>query len=213
VRRPRPRPRPRPRALAGAVLLLAVLLLAAGCGVVADDGPRAIPRAQVPFHLLTRTPPSTTTTTALADVPVTVYFVAPDQQALVTAARTVPTDNTLRTVLHTLFAGPTTVEKTRGVRTAIGSGVRLLKVRPERPGAGTAVVTLDFNQAFGQISGTQQVLAVAQLVFTTTAYLGTGFGVQFEIDGVATDVPTATGAQVAGPVHRTRYASLAPAGP
>ncbi len=197
----------RPRAVAAAVLALVVT---AGCGVVAAGGPRPIPRAQVPFHLLTKTPPTTTTTTALADVPVTVYFVAPTQETLVTAARAVPTDNTLRTVLHALFAGPTTVERTRGVRTAIGSDVRLLKVRPERPGPGTTAVTLDFNQAFGQISGTQQVLAVAQVVYTTTAYLGTGIGVQFEIDGVATDVPTATGAQVAGPVHRTRYAPLAP---
>ncbi|MGH9092537.1 MAG: GerMN domain-containing protein, partial [Acidimicrobiales bacterium] len=155
--------------------------------------------------------PSTTTTTAPADVPVTVYFVGATDQTLTTAQRTVPTDNTLKTVLRALLGGPTTVEKSYGVRTVVSPDVHLVKAKPDRPTGGTGVVTLDFNQAFGEISGTQQVLAVAQVVYTTTAYMGSGYAVQFEIDGVATDVPTATGAQVAGPVKRTTYASLAPA--
>lgn len=194
-----------------AVPALVVLCLVAGCGVVSDSGPHAIPQGQVPFHLLTKEPPSTTTTTQpVADVVVTVFFVAADQQSLVTARRAVPTTGSLRTVLHALFGGPTTVEKTAGIRTAISSDVHLLGVRPKVPKSTTAVVTLDFNQDFGLISGTQQVLAVAQIVYTVSGYLGTGVGVQFEINGVATDVPTVTGAQASGPVHRTRYATLAP---
>lgn len=188
--------------------LVAVAVAATACGVVAGGGAHAIPDSEVPFHLLTKETPSTTTTTAPANVPVNVYFVSPTQQSLIAAQRTVPLDNTLRTVLHALFAGPTTVEKSKGVRTSISTNVGLLRARPERPDGATGVVTLDFNQAFGDISGTQQVLAVAQIVFTTTDYLGAGYGVLFEIEGVATDVPTVTGAQVAGPVHRTTYASL-----
>lgn len=188
--------------------LVAVALTATACGVVAGGSAHPIPDNEVPFHLLTKETPSTTTTAAPANVPVTVYFVSPTQQSLVSAQRTVPLDNTLRTVLHALFAGPTTKEKSAGVRSSISPDVRLLRARPERPDGATGVVTLDLNQAFGDISGTQQVLAVAQIVYTTTAYLGTGYGVLFEIDGVATDVPTVTGAQVPGPVHRTTYASL-----
>ena len=140
----------------------------------------------------------------------TVYFVAPTQQYLITSQRTVPTTDTLRTVLHALFGGPTTVEKTYGVRTAISSSVSLLRVKPSSPKSTTTTVTLDFNRAFGQISGTQQVLAVAQVVYTVTGYLGPTFGVQFEIEGVPTDVPTDTGAQVSGPVHRTEVLRPSP---
>ena len=82
----------------------------------------------------------------------------------------------MRTVVHALLAGPTSVERLAGVRTAISPDVQLLRAKPERPtGTGTtAVITLDFNQAFGAISGTQQVIAVAQIVYTVTAYMGTG---------------------------------------
>ena len=67
------------------------------------------------------------------------------------------------------------------------------------------VVTVDFNTAFGLISGTQEVQAVAQVVFTVTKQVGRQIGVQFEIEGVPTDVPTATGAEVAGPVSYDKY--------
>lgn len=197
-----------PRALA----LVAVAVTAGACGVGGGGGAQAVPAGQVPFHLLTKEPPSTTTTTAPAAVPVTVYFVSGAGPTLTTAPRTVPVQNTLRTVVDALLAGPTTVEKSYGVRTAVSQSVQLLRARPDRPTGATGVVTLDFNQAFGAISGAQQVLAVAQIVYTVTGYMGAGYGVQFQIDGVPTDVPTATGAQVTGAVRRTTYASLAPTG-
>lgn len=197
--------------LAALAALVVLALVAGGCGVGADGGAKAIPDDQVPFHLLTKAPPSTTTTTVPAAVPVTVYFEAGASQALTPAQRAVGVQNTVRTVVHALLAGPTTVERSAGVRTALSQNVQLLKAKPEHPGAtATPVITLDFNQAFGAISGTQQVVAVAQIVYTVTAYMGAGYGVQFEIEGVPTDVPTSTGAQVTGPVKRTTYASLAP---
>ena len=197
---------------ARAVAFVALAVVAGGCGVGAAGGARAIPSDQVPFHLLTKEPPSTTTSTPPPGVPVTVFFEAGASQALTPAQRTVGVSNTVRTVVHALLAGPTSVERLAGVRTAISTDVQLLRAKPERPtGTGTtAVITLDFNQAFGAISGTQQVMAVAQIVYTVTAYMGTGYGVLFQIGGVATDVPTASGAQVTGPVKRTTYASLAP---
>jgi spore germination protein GerM len=198
----------------GGLLAAAVLMGSAGCGVVADGGPRAIPATQVPFHLLTRAVPTTTSTTApIATAAVTVYFVAHTQQFLYLAQRAVPAPATLRTVLDELLAGPTTTERTAGVRTAIGDGVRLLSVRPLVIKPSTDVVTVDFNLSFGQISGTQQVQAVAQVVFTVAALLGPQVGVQFQIDGAATDVPTDTGAQVGGPVTKSQYASLTPTAP
>lgn len=196
---------------AAALAAVAALCASAGCGVPAGGGPHAIPRVQVPFHLETKFVPTTTTTTApVATAAVDVYFVSQTQQYLVAAQRAVPAPATLHTVLDELLAGPTTAERTAGIRTAIGSGVQLLAVRPLAIKPTTAVVTLDFNLAFGQISGTQQVLAVAQVVYTVTADLGRQVGVEFQIEGNTTDVPTVTGAQVAGPVYWHQYATLTP---
>lgn len=203
-----------PHPWAAPLAALVAVCCTAGCGVVAGGGPHAIARGQVPFHLLTKVVPTTTTTTApVATSAVTVYFIGQSGQYLVPAERAVPAPPTLRTVLEELLAGPTTAERTVGVRTALGSGVRLLAVRPAEPKPTTTTVTLDFNLAFGQISGTKQVLAVAQVVFTVGAVLGRQIGVRFEIDGNPTDVPTDTGAQVAGPVDAQQYASLAPPTP
>jgi hypothetical protein len=188
----------------GLVPVLAIAVLAAGCGVIATSGPHAIPQSQVPFHLLTRKAPTTTTTTApLNIVPVTVWLVSPTQQYLVPVQRSLRTTATLRTVLNALLDGPSTPEREKGVRTAISGTVHLLGWK-----ATTSLATLDFNQAFGQISGTEQVLAVAQVVFTASGELGENCGIQFKIDGVPTEVPTATGAQVAGPVHLLQYLTL-----
>jgi spore germination protein GerM len=199
--------------MAGGVLAaLSVLLLASGCGVGSTGGPSAIPKNQVPFHLLTRVVPTTTTTVApVATAAVTVYFVEPGHQHLVAAPRAVPAPPSVRTVLEELLAGPTTAERATGVRTALTDAVHLLAVRPSVVKPTTDTVTVDFNTAFGLISGTQQVLAVAQVVYTITSQAGRQIGIQFQIEGVTTDVPTATGAEVGGPVFYRQYESLTPA--
>lgn len=189
---------------------LAVAALVGGCGVTTDGGPHAISKSQVPFHLLDPAAPTTTTTTpSVVTVPVTVYFVGPSQQYLVPAQRSVATSATLTTVLEALLAGPTPVEAGKGIKTAFGSGVKLLKAKVT-PDVDPDVATVDFNQAFGQISGTQLVLAVAQVVYTVAAEIDQDIGVQFEIAGQPKEVPTATGAQVPGPVHLLQYVTLTP---
>jgi spore germination protein GerM len=188
---------------------LAVLVVCSGCGVVAAGGPNAIPKGQVPFHLLTKVVPTTTSTTApVATAAVNVYFVGQTHQYLVPATRAVPAPPTLHTLLEELLAGPTTAEHTAGVRSAISDSVRLLSVKPAVVKPSTDVVTVDLNTSFGLISGTQEVLAVAQVVFTVTSQVGREIGVQFQIDGVTTDVPTATGGEVAKPVSYRQYATL-----
>ncbi len=190
----------------GLALATVVLLGAAGCGVSYDSGPHAIPANQIPFHLLS---PATTTTTrppAAVSVPVTVYFVGPTRQSLVPSARSVAPPETLTEVLDVLLAGPTTLEAARRVTTALSSNVRVRSATV----SGT-IATINFNTAFEEISGTAQVLAVAQVVYTVTGQLGTEVGVQFAIDGTPVPVPTATGAEVTGPVHLLDYVALAPA--
>ena len=138
---------------------------------------------------------------------------ASTQQHLIAAQRVVvPTANldaTLTAAVDALLAGPTAPEVAAGDVTAFSNGVRLLSA-DVTGGVTTRVATVNFNQAFGEISGSLQVLAVAQVVFTVTHQLGQTTGVQFEIQGVPIEVPSASGAQVPGPVHLAQYATRGP---
>jgi spore germination protein GerM len=149
-----------------------------------------------------------TTPSPAFTVPVLVYLVDPTAQHLVSSQRLVAPPAQLSAVLDALLAGPTASELALGVQTAISSGVRVLGASVDG-----GVATVNFNSAFGQISGPQQVLAVAQVVFTVTSQLTPETGVAFEIGGTPTDVPIATGAQVPGPVHLLQYVALAPPAP
>jgi len=184
--------------------------LAAGCGVPTQAAPQTIPRAQVPFHLLDPEAPTTTTTTPPPPftVPVLVYLVASTGQNLVSSQRLVAPPAQLSAVLDALLAGPTAGELALGTQTAISSEVRVLGAS-----VNGGVATVNFNSAFGEIVGPQQVLAVAQVVFTVTSQLSPETGVTFEIGGTPTNVPIATGAQVPGPVHLLQYVALAPPPP
>jgi spore germination protein GerM len=197
----------RPRLAAAAVAVAAVALSA--CGIPTTGGPKPVSKPDVPFHLLAPQAPTTTTTTippTAFSVPVTVYFVAPSRQSLVATARSVEPPETLGAVLGVLLDGPTAIESDRNISTGFTAGVKVLDTTVTG-----STATVDFNRAFGQISGTPQVLAVAQVVFTVAAQLGTDAGVQFEIAGKPTPVPTSSGAQATGPVHLLQYAGLAPA--
>lgn len=185
-------------------------VLVAGCGVTTGGGPHAIANNRVPYHLLAHAPPTTTTTTvpSVFTVPVNVYFVSPTGQDLVPSQRLVAPSATLTTVLEALLAGPTALEEQKGLRTAFSGDVKLIKARLT-----PTVATVDFNQTFGQISGTELVLAVAQVVYTVTGDTNGSIGVQFEITGQPKEVPTATGAEVPGPVHLQQYVALTPSAP
>lgn len=203
-----PRRRPAGRFLWMAPLLALCLT---GCGVPTQDSPRAIPRAQVPFHLLDPQAPTTTTTTVPSPpftVPVLVYLVDDTGQHLISSQRLVAPPAPLSAVLDALLAGPTASEQALGVQTAMSSDVRVL-------GASVSggVATVNFNSAFGEITGPEQILAVAEVVFTVTSQLTPETGVAFQIGGIPTNVPVATGAQVPGPVHLLQYAALAPQPP
>jgi len=65
------------------------------------------------------------------------------------------------------------------------------------------VVTVNFNDAFGQITGADAELAVYQVVATVVTAQDNKLdtGVLFEIDGIPTSVPVSSGAQVSRPVY------------
>ena len=181
-----------------AALLVAGSLVA--CGIPADSQPQAINRKDIPFDLLA---PSTTIAgpgTPGPRVPVNVYLVG--ITGLVPVTRGVRAPATLPEALSALLAGPTDTEVADGLRTSITSQTSV-SAGP----VGFGVGTVDLGGAFGQVGGQEQILAVAQLVFTATGVPGIT-KVQFTLAGRPVEVPAGDGTLTQGPLGRSDFPSL-----
>jgi hypothetical protein len=185
----------------GLVALIAIPLTLAACAVPTQSGPSTIAPSHVPFNLLNPTPPTTTTTQPNPSslVPVKIYYLSPTEQ-LLAVNRVVVLPAALTSVLTALVAGPTSSETSNGITTAIPNNVMVLSAVAQG-----AVVTVNFNEAFGQITGASTEQSVSQVVATVAAQNGLSTGVIFEIDGQRTSVPIASGAQVPGPVYLLQF--------
>jgi spore germination protein GerM len=185
----------------GRVAVCAVLvggLALAACGIPTQQTPSSISPGRVPLVLTNPaaagTPP--TQPNAKSEVQVTISLLDSDN-ALAPVHRFVQVPAPLVSIITAMLGGPTQNEENDGLYTAIPSDVAVLTVPPPQG----PVVTINFNDAFGEITGTDAELAVAQVVATVVAWKGKpGTSVLFEIDGQPTSVPTSSGAQVSGPV-------------
>lgn len=184
-------------------------LVAAGaalgaCGVPVDSGPHRLAAGELPLGL---TAPSTTTTTQAgprtprAVAVVQVYLVARD--LLVPRSRVIPSPATPAAQLGALMAGPLPAEAAAGLRSAIPAGTSVLDVHLERGGR----LLIDVSGVFAQTGGPDQILAIAQVVYTATA-LPDVAEVSFELAGQPVEVPTEDGTLVVGPVSRANFAAL-----
>ncbi|MGH9100663.1 MAG: GerMN domain-containing protein [Acidimicrobiales bacterium] len=183
-------------------LVVGALVLGA-CGVPTQ--PSASPISTGRSHIsLPPTRPTVSPCTRSGCVSVDVYFVTTDDY-VVPADRVVPRDAELSSVVRSLLSGPTPAEQAKGIRTALGGGIRLLSASVTD---GDKIATLNFNTHFFTLSGPQEVLAVAQVVFTVTS-VAPDTGVTFQIDGGPIPVPVGTGALATTiVVHASEYASL-----
>jgi spore germination protein GerM len=190
--------------VAGVLILVAVGTSA--CGIPTNGTPTAIAKTDVPFHLLS---PVTSTTVhpvvrAPVTVPATIYLVE-HAQHVYAVSRNIPIPATLSEILGALLEGPTAAESELGLQSFL-SGTTT-RVRATVSGG---IATVDFFSANPvQVVGPDQTLAIAQMVFTATEQPGVT-GVVFKIDNRAIDVPTASGAEVPGPVKRSSYQPQAP---
>lgn len=179
------------RALAVALCLLAVLT---ACGVDPQPQPEriAVPTA----------PPGTVPPPADdAGQEVVVYLVRGADLAPVTRATREVTPASAVTLLA---AGPTREEVViRDLRTAVAP--QSIAVDVGLPGGITAV---SVTREFAGITGGNQLLAVAQVVWTLTELPGTA-RVLFLLDGRPLEVPTDDGLSE-GPVGRDQLLSVAP---
>ena len=193
------------RAVRAALVMTAVALGTAACGIPTASAPTPIARSAVPYHLLN--PPTTTTTLPgtppAVGVAEQIYLVAPDGH-LVAVTREVAVPASLSQVLGALLAGPTTTESSAGIQSFLThTGVTVTTTESG------GIATVHFSTNPIQVVGPDQTLAVAQVVYTVTQQPGIT-GVSFAIGGKPIDVPTAAGAQVPGPVGRADYLPQAP---
>jgi spore germination protein GerM len=185
--------------LAAVAMLVAFAALAAGCSIPTQGDPSSIPPSKVPFNLLDPHPPTTTTTQPKGLVSVQVFFIDSSTQQLQAEQRYVAPPAPLTSIITAMLGGP--AENETAVQTAIPSDVSVLSTNTA-PGN---VVVVNMNNAFRQITGVDQQLAVGQIVATVAAASGFGTGVVFEIDGQRTPVPIANGSEVNGPVYLIQF--------
>jgi hypothetical protein len=192
--------RPRLRT-ATALLWTATLALAlSACGLGVDASPNIVNPKRVPFGLLK--PPTPTTSPSIPSQYVTIYLDGP--QRLVAVSREVPTPVSPERVLRALGQGPTAAEASEGLQSPISTAAPLTLLRLE-----THMATVTMASGFTSLTGEDQTLAMAQLVYTLTILPGID-AVSVRINGKKAKVPTGKGTLSRGPLDRTDYATVAP---
>jgi spore germination protein GerM len=174
-------------------------LALAACGIPTQQQPSSISPSRVPLGLASPAGPGTATTqpNTKSEVRVTIYLLNADN-TLAPVYRYVQVPAPLNSIITALLAGPTQADENNGLYTTLPSDVAVLPAAPPQG----SVVTVNFNDAFGQITGADAELAVYQVVATVVLAQGKlDTGVLFEIDGQPTSVPVSSGAQVSGPVY------------
>ena len=182
------------------VAAAAAMLVAAGCGLPVGDPPTRIDPSTVPFHLLD--PRST----AAPENPVgpTAHIYLVDKDRLTQVRRHVGGANVIQGAVRTLLLGPTAPEVSDGLRTAIPAETRLISLD-----VFNSVATVDLTKEFGALGGSDQVLAVAQIVFTLTESPRI-HAVEFAVADQLVAVPDGRGSVGTGLRTRADYRSLAP---
>ncbi|RFU20407.1 GerMN domain-containing protein [Geodermatophilus marinus] len=178
-------------------VLIAVVLLVlalAGCGVPVQPRPE-------PVEVPTPTRTSAGVPTA-GGASVQLWFVRGTRLEPV-FRRSAPAD--LHAALDLLVAGPTPGEASAGLRTAL---VPQTLRQAEQDGLLEGVLTLSASRAFTGVGGGDQLLAVAQVVWTVTGFPGVD-AVRVVVGGVPLEMPTDAGLTVE-PVDRGDYRSVRP---
>lgn len=180
----------------GTAILLVLLALATGaCGVAEDSAARVTPADDVPFGLLDETV-TTVPATGAEGTETNVCLALDGSLLLVGRARGGETP--LESLRELVLAGPTEGEADLGLRTAMGDDTI------EDISASGGLATVELTEAFTELPGDQQLLALAQMTCTLTAQNGVS-RVRFSLDGEDLEVPVQGGSLVRRPVTRDDY--------
>jgi len=183
-------------------LLAVVCCLCSGCGVPFDDSPREIDPGRVPFGLLEEDATSSTTISPAARAAAELYLIRSDRLARVTRDIAIPL--TPQKLVVALLQGPTDAEAAANLRTAITATSGASATEPE-----AGLVRVELGRSFATSGAADQVLAIAQLVFTVTGVPGAS-RVSFTVSGRPVEVPTADGTLSSAPLGRSDFVALAP---
>lgn len=180
--------------------VLALSIVCGGCGIPTSGVPKPIAAASVPFTLL-GTEPVGAQPPSLGPATL-VYYVRQDRLAPVT--RHIPGSNVPAASVRMILSGPTASEANDGLASDVPARTRLVSLDVTG-----RVATVDLSKEFGTIGGSDQVLAVAQIVYTVTAsrYID---AVSFAINGRRIEVPDGSGSLSVTPRARVDYRALAP---
>lgn len=184
------------------VIASCLLTLGCACGIPTQDDATRVPSDQVPFGLAAPASATTSTTGPAQSTEVTVYFI--EAGRLVASPRRLAQPVSIADVLDAVVNGPTEDEARAGLRSAIVEQGLLA-----RASVTGSVATVDLGTRFTALPSDEQVLALAQLVYTATALPGIG-PVAFTLEGSPIPVPRADGSLTDAPVTRVDYASLMP---
>lgn len=185
-------------------LLLAVAALLAACGVPGDGSPREVEAKNVPYKLLAPTAENTTTTqpSAFTQTSRVKIYLADVDGKLRAVSRQVTAPSTAAKAVVSLLNGPSK-EEADELHSAITTDTKLLGI----DGPTDGLVTLDLSHHLLDITGRQQILALAQVVYTATE-LPLVDRVLFQIDGENVEVPNGNGKLTASPLGRLSYRDL-----
>ncbi len=200
------------------VAAIGVALCGASCGVPSDSEDRPLAPNEIAFTpqpeptttTTTTTPPVTTVdppetsttltpTTVFIAFPLDVYWI---DGSTIRPIRRNNVEATLDSAIEALRAGPLFADTEEGLRSAIPSSDMIDSATVQ---SGTATITL--APSFLTLPGTEQTLAIAQIVYTVTNLPGTGL-VEFRLGDRPLSVPTSDGQPSRGALSRDDYVSL-----
>jgi spore germination protein GerM len=165
-----------------------------------DAAPHVLSNRDVPFTLLSLAPPTT-------GVPPTGHFVTlylAGASRLVATSRKLANPVTIGAVLRALGEGPTSAQAAAGLESPLSIAAPLSVYS-----AAATHVTVDMSTSFTKLTEEDQVVAMAQLVYTLTLFPEIT-SVFVRIDDRRAKVPTDKGTLSGGPLGRGDYVELAP---
>ena len=181
------------------LIVAACVSLAAGCGVPTAEHPSTAAGDDVPYGLLEVGQGTTTTLPELAGAASTIWLVVGEE--IVPVTREVAAPATLARAFEALATAATDAEARLGLRSAVPADA----VNDVSVSAGEAIV--DVSEQFALAAPREQLLALAQLVYTATE-IGGVKAVRFTLDGQPIAVPRGDGSISEGPVTRLDYAAF-----
>ncbi len=179
---------------------LTVMLAVAGCSVGAEESAHRLD-LEVDRGVLT-TPNGDTQIPEPDSIALSVYLVRDNRLVHVTRELTNRGSSSLESVVTYAIAGPTAPEARSGIWSAIPPGTSLISTQLQ-----DGVAEIDLSSDFAAIGGTDEILAVAQIVWSVTALTDIDSMV-FLLNGTPTSVPGAGGVLISGPIDEDEYREL-----